>query len=212
MAGTSSFTEGSSVFGGQGNLIQALNCNCASVDRLAEIDSEISQVLGSDVQVVELSSKAIARARTRVDVAAEGERTLQRMQQRAVMHLALLVGACSLLVGLLALMNVRERRQEIGILRALGTSTAKIMGLFLAKAMIVGVVGAAVGYATGYLIACQLEGRSAGDGFELSFAALFRGDLLVGALALAPLLTTLASWNPAVLAANQDPASILSHE
>ena len=102
------------------NLIQALECNCATVDRLAQIEQEISQVLGTDVQVIELSTQAIARARAREDVKAEGQRTLARMQRRATIHLVLLTLAGCILVGLLALANVRERRGEIGVLRAGG--------------------------------------------------------------------------------------------
>jgi ABC-type lipoprotein release transport system permease subunit len=194
------------------NLIQALECNCATLDRLAQIDQEISQVLGSDVQVIELSTQAIARARAREDVKAEGQRTLTRMQRRATIHLLLLTLAGSILVGLLALANVRERRVEIGVLRALGVSTTKIMGLFLSKALIIGLLGAGLGYALGFLAAWRIDQQSVEDGIQLTIPILFNKNVLIAVLLLTPTLTTLASWIAAVLAASQDPATILAQE
>ena len=191
------------------NLIQALECNCASVDRLAEIEGEISQVLGSDVQVIELATKAIARARARVDVQAEGQITVARMQDRATLLLILLVLASSILVGLLALLNVRERQQEIGILRAIGTSTGSIMWMFLLKALFVGLLGAIIGYLIGFGLAVRLDGQSANG---LIIESLFDFHMMVFAILVAPVITIIASWVPAVFASNQDPATVLSME
>ena len=191
------------------NLIQALECNCASVDRLAEIEGEISQVLGSDVQVIELATKAIARARARVDVQAEGQITVARMQDRATLLLVLLVLASSILIGLLALLNVWERQQEIGILRAIGTSTGSIMWMFLLKALFVGLIGAIIGYLIGFGIAVRLDGQSANG---LIVESLFDFRMMVFAILLAPIITIIASWVPAVFASNQDPATVLSME
>ena len=191
------------------NLIQALECNCASVDRLAEIEGEISQVLGSDVQVIELATKAIARARARVDVQAEGQITVARMQDRATLLLVLLVLASSILVGLLALLNVWERQQEIGILRAIGTSTGSIMWMFLLKALFVGLIGAIIGYLIGFGIAVRLDEQSANG---LIVESLFDFRMMVFAILLAPIITIIASWVPAVFASNQDPATVLSME
>jgi len=191
------------------NLIQALECNCASVDRLAEIEGEISQVLGSNVQVIELATKAIARARARVDVQAEGQITVARMQDRATLLLVLLVLASSILVGLLAFLNVWERQQEIGILRAIGTSTGSIMWMFLLKALFVGLIGAIIGYLIGFGIAVRLDGQSANG---LIVESLFDFRMMVFAILLAPIITIIASWVPAVFASNQDPATVLSME
>ena len=63
------------------------------------------------------------------------------------MPLVLLV--CAAWVGLLAMINVRERRQEIGILRALGYGSGRIGWLFLGKALGLGLVGAAIGFGIG---------------------------------------------------------------
>ena len=135
---------------GRINMIQALECNCATIDRLAEIQSELAALLGDEVQVIELASKAIARAKARQQVKADGLATISRLEQLASVLLPLTIVGAGLLVGLLALANVRERRAEIGILRAVGTRSRQILALFVSKAFIVGLLGACLGYGLGF--------------------------------------------------------------
>ncbi len=194
------------------NLIQALECNCSSIDRLAEIRQEIAQVLGADVQVIELATQAIARAEARETVRKEGEASVARMQQRATVQVFLLTVAGALLIGMLALANVRERRGEIGILRALGTPTGSILRLFLTKALLVGLLGAILGIALGCLLTGQFEREAAEGGPALSVWELFSPQIALTLVVLTPALTILASWVPAVLAAGQDPANVLASD
>lgn len=51
---------------------------------------------------------------------------------------------------------VVERRRDIGMLRAIGASRKTILGLILAEALILGVIGTVVGIALGYLMATGL--------------------------------------------------------
>ena len=187
------------------NLIQALECNCAAPDRLAQIEGEISQVLGADVQVIELSSKAIARAKARNQVAAEGKKTLQRLQRNSSTQIVVITIVVSLLVGILSWLNVRERRFEIGVFRAVGASTVKILSLFLSRAVFIGIVGAAAGCVAGYLVTVVLAetGLSLSKGQPLLFLAM---------MVVAPLVCAIASWFPAILAASQDTARVLAEE
>lgn len=113
---------------GRINAIWALNCNCFTVDRLAEVRAEISQTL-PETQVIELAGQATARAEARKRAnedavgALQAEETARRAWQTQVERLAAIlfpvvaVAAC-LWVGALAWINVRERRSEIAILRA----------------------------------------------------------------------------------------------
>jgi ABC-type lipoprotein release transport system permease subunit len=201
------------------NLIQALECNCASIDRLAEIRGEIRQELGGDVQVIELATQAIARAEARETVRKEGVATLARMQDRAALQVFLLTIAGTLLIGMLALANVRERTAEIGILRAIGTSTRAIMALFLSKAMVLGLAGALLGWLLGMVAVTTLEGRTATESgadalasVPIAWNELVSWPLVACLLLLTPILTSLASWLPAMFAASQDPAKVLSRD
>ena len=101
--------------------------------------------------------------------------------------------------------NVRERQSEIGILRAIGLKASKILSLFLLKAVVMGFVGAILGIFVGLVIS-PLSGKVAFSEAYLNW------QIILLAVALAPLISLLASWIPAFLASQQDPAVILSQE
>ncbi len=66
------------------------------------------------------------------------------------------IAAISLLVGSIGIANimlvsVTERTREIGIMKAVGAQNREVLGLFLAEAVILGVVGAVLGTALGLL-------------------------------------------------------------
>ncbi|MCE9552817.1 MAG: FtsX-like permease family protein [Planctomycetes bacterium] len=220
---------------GRINMIQGLECNCATVDRLAEIQKDISSVLGDKVQVIEVSGQAIARAKARNQVESQGQArlksiikqgdddlkkiqvegittmkriredataTLGRLQAMTAIVLPLMIVVACVMVGLLALINVRERRVEIGILRALGTRSRQIFALFVARSALVGLAGAALGYGIGVLSAAAWAGSRTDH-------SLLVPEMLVGLLLVGPLLAVLAGWLPAMLAANEDPAIVL---
>jgi hypothetical protein len=109
------------------------------------------------------------------------------------------VGGAAVWIGFLMLANVRERRGEIGILRAIGLGTAQVLGLFLGKALMLGLIGGLAGYLAGVAVACWSAGH---------LEAIQPGLLLTVVLT-APVLAGLASWLPALLAARQDPALVL---
>jgi len=113
---------------------------------------------------------------------------------------------CAAWVGILAMLNVRQRRSEIGILRALGYGSGKITSLFLGKAVLAGVLGAAAGFATGTGLALaygpELFPITAGK-IEPAY------DVLGWLLAAAPAFAAVAGFIPAMVAVTQDPAVTL---
>jgi len=201
---------------GEINAILALQCKCAWAD-IAKVREELTKLL-PDTQVIEFSSRALARAEARnqaADARKKGleQENLNRQQillreERFASTLIPLIclGTMSLLAAL-TFVNVRDRKSEIGILRAVGLSRAKVLQLFLGKAASLGLLGMLPGLAVAVLVFSQLglpeSPLSWQDGLKplsLSLIAL-----------LAPLLQGIAAWPPAVWAANQDPATIL-HE
>jgi ABC-type antimicrobial peptide transport system permease subunit len=63
-------------------------------------------------------------------------------------------------VAVLSALNVRERRPELGIWRALGKGGGFIGGLVIGKAMMVGLLGGFLGFWVGNLIALEVGPRS----------------------------------------------------
>lgn len=196
---------------GRINIIQALECNCSSIDRLAEIQSEIGGILGDEVQVIELASQAIARAKARNEVAAEAASQIAWWRRFAGTLIPLVVLASGIWIGLLLMLNVRERRNEIGLWRALGWRTPRILGLIVGKALLIGLLGALLGGALGTLAAIAAS-RSMLAAAEIPATALLLPTVLLIAVGIAPLLTGVASWLPAVAAARQDPADALRED
>jgi putative ABC transport system permease protein len=101
---------------------------------------------------------------------------------------------------------VRERRDEIGILRALGHHSGRIAALFLGKAILLGLAGAAVGYSVGTAVALKFGPEI----FKVTANAIKPETYLLGrSLLFAPAFAALVSFIPAILAVNLDPAEAL---
>ena len=118
----------------------------------------------------------------------------------------LIILVCAVWVGMLAWVNVRERRSEIGLLRALGKGSASIATLFLGKAAILGVAAGAVGSVLGFLLARWLASGLLDvepGSFTPSMVATVSG--LLGT----PLVAAMASYLPTLAAIKQDPAVVL---
>ena len=147
------------------NAILALECNCSS-DRLAKIRQEISALL-PDTRVIEFASQALGRAEARNRAAQQAADALgqeregrARLRAQREAFASLLTPAVFLASGvwiaLLTWVNVRDRRTEIGVLRALGVRSSQVLLLFVGKAAVMGLLGAAVGDGLGLL--CGREG------------------------------------------------------
>ena len=213
-------TQAQQLLGKQGRIngILALKCLCEGND-IASIRKEVAAIL-PETQVIEFESKSLARARAReragaiADSTLAAERayraTLRRERENLTSWLIpLVILGCTVWIGFLAFNNVRERRNEIGILRAVGLRSGQILTIFLTKALTFGLIGALAGYALGYGVVFAMWGS---DVELLLLTRLFKPYLLFLVLISAPVLAVGASWVPALIAARQDPAVILREE
>lgn len=214
--------------------ILALECQCEG-DRITQVRAELEKILPG-TQVVERYSQALARAEARnkakataiaaLDAEKQAGQAILVREQNArsqlesqhrqtagtIVPLALL-GAATL-VGLLAFVNARQRREEIGLLMALGVRTDQVLLMFLGKAVLVGLIGGVLGVAIGLWIALNM-GNAAGlepsvSGLLSSSAAFRRTVAMTPFIAVA--LAAVASWVAALFAARQDPAIVLQGE
>jgi len=184
---------------GEINEIRAIDCLCltAEEDPVKQLRKEIGGALPG-AQVVLLSDIADARARQR-----------QMAQRYSGFLLPLVLVITALWVGILAALNVRERRYEIGVLGALGHTSTTVASLFLGRAALIGVLGAAIGFPIGNLLAIKV----APDIFTVTAAAMkFEPDLFILALVAAPVFAMASSIIPTLRAIAQDPADILRQE
>ena len=215
------------------NAILALECGCSG-DRISQIRAEIVGILPG-TQVIERYSQALTRAESRAKAKAAAEKACQQAKVSGEEQLALerssrqdledrhsgfaailvplVVLGSIITIGLLAFVNSRQRSQEIGILRAIGLSTGQLMLVFLVKAAAIGLFGGIAGAFAGLMVG-RLLGSVQPDmaSWNDLFASGNLSDVLVMAPLAALLLSGLASWLPALLAARQDPAVILQRE
>jgi putative ABC transport system permease protein len=182
---------------GRINEIEALGCLCDAVSSIDRIRPEVASVL-PHTQVTEFKSIAIARAETR-----------KMVEKQAAFVIPVVVIACAVWIGLSALSNVRERRAEIGVLRAMGVGTPTIAAAFIGKAILLGLVGALLAFAIGTYLALHFGPQI----FPLTAKQVTAEFSLLGwALLLAPLLCVVASYLPTLIAITQDPAEVLREE
>jgi len=208
------------MFGLQGkiNAILALKCHCLG-NEVSQIREDVARIL-PETQIVEVDSKVVTRAeaRDRARAAAEmalaaerANRTRMRgeLEKFAAWLIPMVIIGSTVWIALLALGNVRHRRNEIGILRAVGLRSVQVLNIFLAKAILLGIIGAFLGYLAGFAV-----GVASGEmAMNMQTAGkLFNPGLFFLVLFTAPLLSALASWIPALIAAGQDPAEVLREE
>lgn len=180
--------------------IRAVDCLCFTDanDPVAVLRKEIGSLL-PEAQVFQ--AKAIAEART-------AQRQMIRNLFAVIMPFTII--ACGVWIGVLAIMNVRDRQQEIGIMRALGYGSAPITTLFLGKATLIGLLGAVVGFLLGTGLALHFGP----DIFKLTGTKMIKPELLLLILSLifAPLFAAASSFIPAMIAVTYDPAITLREE
>lgn len=181
------------------NEIKALDCYCRipGIDPLTMLREQVAEKF-PDVMLFQI--RPIAEARQR---------------QRAMLEgyfswiMPIVVIACGLWIGALAMLNTRDRREEIGVLRALGYGSGKIAALFLGKAILIGLAGSIIGYFIGTWMALQVGPTL----FEATANSIKpQISILYWSLVLAPAFAAISSFIPAMIAVSQDPADVLRQD
>lgn len=178
------------------NEITALQCLCLdkSEDALTSIRAQLEQVL-PDAEVI--MDRTIAQAR---------ERQRRLGDKYFVLLLPGILGTVFIWVGVLTMMNVKERKGEIGIYSALGYSSFRIISLFLVRGILMAVAGAIVGFILGTILAFTWGPRI----FTVTPGILSPDfAILLRALIYVPAVTILSILVPIVTAVTEDPARVI---
>jgi len=175
------------------NEIQAIDCLCLlpEDDPLTKLREQLTEVL-PEARLFQMRKAADARAR---------QRTLVREQHAFLLPVVLL--ACAGWMGVLLLLNVRQRLEEIGALRALGWSSGRIAGLVLGKALVIGAFGGLIGLLVAAAVTTNAPHIFPSQAEPLGLM------LVLGILIGTPLLCAIACLIPAMFAVTQDPAMTL---
>ncbi len=138
---------------------------------------------------------------------AQGESTiLSRISGLMLLVALAALVAAGLAVAAAMTTAIVERRQEIGLMRALGATRFAIAGLFFTETTILALAGGVAGYLLGSVLALHIGKEVFGSGIA------FNPTLLPAALLLA-LVVSLAGSAPSVWQAMQmEPATVLREE
>jgi len=123
---------------GQASAVSSATATVDSVDNLAGVTSTIKNDLGSSADVESSQTQA--------------NNTVQPLKNVQSISLISLIGALiagGVIILLTMIMIVRERRREIGILKAIGASNMKVMFQFMSEALTLTILAAVVGLIIG---------------------------------------------------------------
>jgi putative ABC transport system permease protein len=130
------------------------------------------------------------------------------------------IAAISLLVAGIGIMNIMvvsliERTREIGILKALGMKSRTVLTIFLGESVIIGLIGAFIGIALGWVLAnvtarVLASGAFGGGGFSIT--PLLTPEVFGGALAFGVGVSVIFALYPAWRASKLKPVEALRYE
>jgi putative ABC transport system permease protein len=128
---------------------------------------------------------------------------------------AMLVSIVLISIMNVMIMAVYERIREIGTISAIGTPPSRILGLFLAEGLLLGIFGTVVGvvFSLGAIAALNVHKVSFAFGQQdnIVLAPTIAASDVVTACAVVIVVAVLASLQPAWKAARMDPIAALRH-
>ena len=148
----------------------------------------------NDFQIVDASSISSA--------VSSSSKTLTRLMA-AIAAISLIVGGIG--VANVMLVTVRERTREIGVRRAVGATRRDIVVQFLVDAVVISLIGGAIGLALGFVAAYA-------GGSALSVTPVFSWTAVVLAIVVAIAVGVLAGIGPAAQASSVEPTNALRYE
>ncbi len=183
----SNITQGISVYGKPGTSLSDL-------DKIADrINAQVTGVKATRPSVIVNSFKSGGAIFTGITTAAA--------------LLALVIGGLSVVNTMF--MAVAERVREIGLKKAVGATTGRIMGEFLLEATVIGALGGIIGYGIGAVITV-IANATTPPGQSTLFLLTLR--LTLFALGFAIALGAVAGILPAWRAAKMDPVTALRNQ
>ena len=126
---------------GQAGAVTSVVATVDSSDHVDAVVTSLKSALGDKADITSQAAQAAA--------------SVDSLQSIASLALAGVIGATiagAVIVLLAMIMIVRERRREIGVIKAIGGSNRKVIGQFVSEALTLTVIGAVVGLGLGVLV------------------------------------------------------------
>jgi putative ABC transport system permease protein len=168
----------------------------------SDVISNIDQVYGKRYQL-NLESNSDVRK----DITSLMDQAFSMFDVMAI--LAVLISSLGIVNTLT--MNVMERTQEIGMLRAIGMTRGQVISMVLSEAALMGLIGAIIGLAFGVLLSkIFLISMTAMSGYKLEFIVPLGG--LLTSLIVALIISQISALQPARKAAKTNVLEAIRYE
>ncbi|MCP4449848.1 MAG: FtsX-like permease family protein [Planctomycetes bacterium] len=187
------------------NEIKALECLCLVEGPDGDQAIDLEQLARDELAAI-LPDARVLLSRGIADIRQKQRAMIQKYAAFVMPMLCVALGLC---LAVLALMNVRQRRHEIGIMRALGHGTSRISLLLLGKFVVIGGVAATVGFYVGTALAAHVGP----DIFPITAQAI-KPDygLFQRAVVAAVAFSIVSAFIPVMMAISTDPARTLKND
>lgn len=203
------------IFGGQIAVMDVFNLQYV-FNRGRNID-RIDLMNEPEVTVEELQRRLRERLPAGIEVTRPASRGQGIENSVAAMRIGMTIASfIAMLVGVFIIFNtfsisVNQRWKEIGILRALGVERPNVQRMFLGEAVVMGIVGSALGVGLGFFLAVGAE-RLMSDVAAKIFGYIstqqppvFQWDYALTSFAIGVVASVVGAWWPARAAARLNP-------
>jgi putative ABC transport system permease protein len=213
-------TTGASVVFGGNIALMDIHAAQLAFDRVGKFD-RVDVMTDPRANVDAVQQTLRSRLPAALEVAKPDRRGEGLEKAVSAMHLSLLImSLLAVTVGVFIIFNsmsvsVNQRWKEIGILRSIGVEAHRIQKMFLAEAIVMGLVGSALGVGLGFVLAegaTRIMSSVSASMYGLvstpePFA--FRWDYAIHAFAIGVVCSLLAAWVPARAASRLNPIQAL---
>jgi putative ABC transport system permease protein len=213
----------------QAGAVSSVSAKVNSSDNVASTVTALKSTLGDKADIT-----------SEAEQAATSVSSLEGIASLTLAGVIAAAAAGALIILLAMVLVVRERRREIGVIKAIGGSSGKVIGQFIVEGLTITIIGAIIGFALGIAVsgpmttslvsnsqntttAISAAGRG---GFSGGFAraqsqlntnitqvtATLTPQILIGAIGITLLIALLGSAIPAWLTARVRPAEVLRTE
>lgn len=179
---------------------------------VSHIEVRVNEIFAADQIARDLSGRTGLVAESWMKTNSELLVGLRSQSNSSALIQVFVVLAVAMGIASVLIVSVVQKSREIGILRAMGTSRARVLRVFLIEGAVVGFLGSVLGCALGAALSLFFQGLVANpDGTPMFPVALTIG-LAARSTLVATLTGVLAASLPARRAARLDPAVAIRYE